>query len=289
MTPSVRGFHHADTGTWSWVVAEPHGTRAVIIDPVLDFDAASGRVRSTSAQGVAAHVAAHDLEPTWILETHAHADHLSAAQWFKRKTGARVGIGRGIVEVQRRFKPLLGLDDTFRTDGSQFDHLFANDETMRIGEIDVRVIDTPGHTPDGVSYLIGDAVFIGDTLFAPSAGSARCDFPGADAATLYRSVQRLYALPDTTRVFLCHDYPSTGSEPVEQTTIGEQKARNIHVDAHTGEADFVARRRARDATLGVPRLLWPALQVNIRAGALPLADADGRRFLKIPLDTDVLL
>ncbi|MGA9827527.1 MAG: MBL fold metallo-hydrolase, partial [Rhodanobacteraceae bacterium] len=179
MTPSVRGFHHADTGTWTYVVAaDPNSAGAVIIDPVLDFDAASGRVRSASAQGVAAHLAGHGLAPNWILETHAHADHLSAAQWLKRKTGARVGIGRGIVEVQRRFKPLLGLDDTFSTDGSQFDHLFADDETVRIGEIDVRVIDTPGHTPDGVSYLIGDAVFIGDTLFAPSAGSARCDFPG---------------------------------------------------------------------------------------------------------------
>ncbi len=288
MNPLVHGFHHAATGSWTYVVADPGSHSAAIIDPVLDFDAASGKLWPEAARRIASCLREHELKVKWILETHAHADHLSAAQWLKHVVGGQVGIGKDIIEVQKRFARLLGFDDTFGTDGNPFDHLFADGESMSIGDLDLRVMATPGHTPDGVSYLIGDAIFIGDTLFAPSAGSARCDFPGADAATLYRSIQRLYAQPDATRVFLCHNYPPDGAEAICETSIAEQKAHNVHIDAHTSEADFVARRRARDATLSVPRLLWPALQVNIRAGALPSSDDAGNRYLRIPLDTAAL-
>ncbi|HET6546599.1 MAG TPA: MBL fold metallo-hydrolase [Rhodanobacteraceae bacterium] len=286
MTPSVRSFHHAASGSWTHVVADPDSGAAAIVDPVLDFEPAGGRVRTDAAEGVLAYVVASGLTIEWILETHAHADHLSAAQWIKCRSGGRVGIGAGIVEVQRRFRQLLELDTGFATDGSQFDRLFLPDECVVVGDLRLRVMATPGHTCDGVSYLVGDAVFVGDTLFAPSAGTARCDFPGADAGVLYRSIRSLYQLPGSTRVFLCHDYPQAGAPPTALTSIADEKAGNVHLDENTGEADFVSRRRARDATLAVPRLLWSALQVNIRAGHLPPATAGGRRYLKVPIESD---
>jgi len=291
MAPSVVSFFHAATNTWSHIVADASGHAAAIIDPVLDFDPASGHISTQAAQQLLAHVREHGLQVAWILETHAHADHLSAADWLKRQLGAdaappRVGIGAGIVDVQRHFREVFALGAEFVPDGSQFDRLFADEERLALGALQVRVLATPGHTSDGVSYLIGDAVFVGDTLFAPQGGTGRCDFPGADAATQYRSIQRLYALPDDTRVFLCHDYPAAGVEPRAQSTIAEEKAANVQLNAGTSAGDYIAFRQRRDATLAAPRLLYPSLQVNICAGRLPPRDACGRLFLKIPVHGD---
>ena len=288
MTASVESFFHGPTNTWSHIASDPSSASAVLIDPVLDFDPASGRVWTQAAQALLEHVRSRRLHVGWILETHAHADHLSAADWLKRRLGAggmapRIGIGAGIVAVQRHFKPVFALGDEFAADGAPFDRLFADGERFPIGSLDVAVIATPGHTSDGVSYLIGDAVFVGDTLFAPAGGTGRCDFPGADAATQYRSIRRLYELPDATRVFLCHDYPAAGIEPQCQSTIGAQKAGNVQLNAATSAADYIALRTRRDATLAAPRLLYPSLQVNICAGRLPPPDAAGRRFLRLPL------
>lgn len=279
----VDSFFHAPTCSWSHIAIDPTSREAAIIDPVLDFDAASGRVWSASAQALLAHVRAHDLQVPWILETHAHADHLTAADWLKHKLPqAKSGIGAGIVAVQKHFREVFGLTDPV-ADGADFDRLLTDGETLKLGDLDIRAMATPGHTSDGMSYLIGDAVFVGDTLFAPERGTGRCDFPGADAATQYRSIQRLYTLPEATRVLLCHDYPAEGIAPTAQTTIAAQKSGNVQLPATTSEADYVALRTRRDATLAAPRLLYFALQVNIRAGRLPAADAAGRVFLKLPV------
>ena len=232
-----------------------------------------------------AHCAAEGLRVHWILETHAHADHLSAAAWLKPRLGAKVGIGAGIRAVQSVFKPIFGIESDFPTDGSQFDRLFADGDRLTLGALEIEVIATPGHTSDSLSYRIGDAVFVGDSLFLPDAGSARCDFPGGDAGVLYDSIQRLFALPDQTRVFVCHDYGAGGRAPQAQTTIAEQKTGNIHARAAVSREDFVAMRRARDATLALPALILPAVQINIRAGELPPPDENGRRYLRLPLDT----
>ena len=286
MSAEVQSFFHSDTCTWSHVVADPATQAAAIIDPVLDFDPCSGRIGSESAQKILDRVRELDLRVEWILETHAHADHLTAADWLKRRLGkaqVKTGIGAGIVAVQQHFGDVFGFGREFAADGSQFDRLFSDDERFRLGALDMRVMATPGHTGDGVSYLIDDAVFVGDTLFAPQSGTGRCDFPGADAATQYRSIQRLYALPDATRVFLCHDYPTAGAQPLAQTTIGAEKTGNAQLQADTTEAEYIALRTRRDATLAVPRLLYPSLQVNICAGQLPPADAAGRVFLRLPV------
>ena len=285
MSATVQSFFHAATSTWSHIVADPATQTAAIIDPVLDFDPASGRVWTQAAHLLLAHVRDHALRVEWILETHAHADHLSAADWLKRALDGtpKTGIGAGIVAVQRHFRDVFGLGAGFAVDGSQFDRLFADDEDFRLGSLDVHVIATPGHTSDGVSYLIGDAVFVGDTLFSPQCGTGRCDFPGADAATQYHSIQRLYSLPNATRVFLCHDYPAADAQPQAQTTIAAEKAGNTQLNAATSAADYVALRTRRDATLTAPRLLYPSLQVNIFAGRLPKPDAEGRIFLRLPV------
>lgn len=283
-TPRVLPFHHADTGTWSYLVSDPGTGAAAIIDPVLDFDAKSGRTRTDSADALIARARADGLALHWILETHAHADHLSAAPHVRRELGGRLGIGSGIREVQATFKPIFNLEPGFATDGSQFDHLFADGEAFAVGAITARVIATPGHTNDSVSYLIGEALFTGDSLFMPDGGTARCDFPGGNAGTLFRSIQRLYLLPDDTRVFVCHDYGPGGRAPACETSIGAQKAGNIHVRADTHEIDFVKLRQARDATLAMPALILPSVQVNIRAGELPPAEDNGVRYLKLPLD-----
>ena len=290
MAPLVRPFFHPGSNTWSYVVAEGDGGAAAIIDPVLDFDAAAARTGTASAQALLDHVQAHGLRVEWILETHAHADHLSAGDWLRRQLpGARLAIGEGIRTVQATFRPVFGLGNDFPVDGSQFDHLFADDETFAIGALQARVIAVPGHTGDSCAYLVGDALFPGDSLFMPDGGTARCDFPGGDAATLYRSIRRLYTLPDDTRVFVCHDYgkradDGSGRDVACETTIGAQKRGNIHLRGDTTEAEFVAMRKARDATLKVPALLLPALQVNLRAGALPAPEADGIRYLRLPVD-----
>ena len=283
--PSIYARHHADTGTWTYVVSDPATRAAAIIDPVLDYEANGARTGTQEAQAVLAQCEAEGLQVAWILETHAHADHLSAAAWLKPRLGAPVGIGAGIRAVQAAFKPIFGLPADFPTDGSQFDRLLSDGERLPLGDLEIEVIATPGHTSDSLSYRIGDAVFVGDSLFLPDAGSARCDFPGGDAGVLYDSVQRLYTLPDATRVFVCHDYGPGGRAVQSQTTIGAQKAGNIHARAGVSRDQFIAMRSARDATLALPALILPAVQVNIRAGALPPPDADGRRYLRLPIDT----
>ena len=281
--PRVHAQFDEATHTVSYVVWDPATRRAAIIDPVLDYDHRTGRVSHRSADDLLGIVADQGLSVDWVLETHAHADHLSAAPYLKEKTGAPIGIGARITEVQRTFAPVFGLEDV-SGDGREFDRLFRDGETITIGGLQVEVMHTPGHTPACVSYRIGEAVFVGDTLFMPDYGTARADFPGGDARTLYRSIHRLLALPDATRLYLCHDYKAPGRDHFAwETTVGEEKTRNIHVGGGVDEASFVAMREARDATLAAPVLLLPSLQVNIRAGRLPDPDRDGRRFLKIPL------
>ena len=281
--PRVHAQFDEATHTVSYVVWDPATCRAAIIDPVLDYDHRTGRVSHRSADDLLGIVADRGLSVDWVLETHAHADHLSAAPYLKEKTGAPIGIGARITEVQRTFAPVFGLEDV-SGDGREFDCLFRDGETFALGGLEVEVMHTPGHTPACVSYRIGEAVFVGDTLFMPDYGTARADFPGGDARTLYRSIHRLLALPDATRLYLCHDYKAPGRDHFAwETTVGEEKTRNIHVGGGVDETSFVAMREARDATLAAPVLLLPSLQVNIRAGRLPDPDRDGRRFLRIPL------
>jgi len=285
-TPVVTPFFHGDSNTWSYVVRDPASNAAAIIDPVLDFDAKAGRTSTTSAQAIVDHVAKERLDVGWLLETHAHADHLSAAHWLKttQYPAATLAIGEGIRTVQKAFRPIFNLGEHFPVDGSQFDHLLVDNERFAIGGLQARVIAVPGHTSDSNAYLIGDALFTGDSLFMPDGGTARCDFPGGDAATLYRSIRRMYELPDDTRVFVCHDYGPGGREVACETSIGAQKRGNIHVRDGIGEAEFVAVRSARDATLAMPALLLPSVQVNIRAGALPEPEDNGVRYMKLPIN-----
>ncbi|MBP6597369.1 MAG: MBL fold metallo-hydrolase [Arenimonas sp.] len=280
----IEGFHHAGTGTWSYLVVDAATRRAAIIDPVLDYDPKSGRTSTLAADALAARVQALDATLEWILETHAHADHLSSAPYLRSRLGGRVGIGAGIQAVQATFKNVFNLEPGFATDGSQFDHLFEDGEPFAIGSLPASVLATPGHTNDSVSYRVGDAVFVGDSLFMPDGGTARCDFPGGDAGTLYRSIQRLYALPASTRVFVCHDYGPGGRAARCESSIGAQRAGNIHVRDGVSEAHYVQLREQRDKTLEMPVLMLPSVQVNIRAGELPPAEGNGVRYLKIPLD-----
>ena len=283
MRPDVRPFRHESTGTWSYVVADPGSRRCAIVDPVLDFDPKSGRSSAASAGAIADFVRSQGLTNEWILETHAHADHLSAAQWLQSAIGGKIAIGQGIREVQRAFRDILNLEPGFPVDGRQFDRLVADGDTLAIGSLSAQVIATPGHTSDSLSYLVGDAVFVGDSIFMPDSGTARCDFPGGDAALLFASIRRLYALPATTRVFVCHDYKPGGREALCETTIAAQRESNIHVKDATSEAEFTAMRRKRDATLEMPALIYPAVQFNIRGGRPPPAESNGRSYLKLPL------
>lgn len=284
MQPDIAAFFDKATCSVSYVVAEPGGRRAAIIDPVLDFDARSGRTSTEGADRIVAHVQDGNLTVDWILETHAHADHLTAAPYLQRRLGGRTGIGRLITEVQRAFKPIYNLGDGFATDGSQFDRLFDDGDEVPVGGLVGQVLATPGHTPACVSYRFGDAVFVGDTMFMPDYGSARCDFPGGDAATLYRSVRRLLSLPPETRLFMCHDYAPGGRDYAWETTVAEQRAKNLHVRDGVSEADFVKMRTERDRTLSMPALLLPAVQVNIRAGHFPPPEDNGVSYLKLPLN-----
>ncbi|MEY4556558.1 MAG: hypothetical protein RL093_1677 [Pseudomonadota bacterium] len=283
-TPTVEGFFDAATHTITYLVADPATGVAAVIDPVLDFDPASGRTSTASLEQVLARVADRGLKLERVLETHAHADHLTGADEIRRRTGAPIGIGSRITEVQKVFSVLFEAHDV-TTDGVVFDSLYADGARFTLGSLPVEVMHTPGHTPACVSYVIGDAAFVGDTLFMPDFGTARCDFPGGDARTLYRSVQRILALPPETRVFVGHDYlPEGRTEFRWETTVAAEAADNVHIGAGRSEDDFVALRETRDATLKVPALILPALQINIRAGALPPAEPSGRRFLRTPLN-----
>lgn len=284
MAPHVETFYDPATSTFTYVVFDREGGRAAIIDPVLDFDPIAARTSTQCADQVLAFLADRTLTADWILETHVHADHLSGAAYLKEKTGARIAIGRGVARLQERFAALFGLEASFPTDGSQFDQLLNDDETFEIGALRGHAMATPGHTEDSLTYVIGDAAFVGDTLFAPDTGTARTDFPGGDARTLYRSIQKLLSLPEQTRLFLCHDYPSTDRAVLAETSIADQKSNNIHVKRDVTEESFVKMRTERDATLAVPRLLLPSLQVNIRAGSLPPADGNGISYLRLPLN-----
>ena len=284
MQPTVTPFFHQPTGTWTYVVSDPASREAAVIDPVRDYDWRSGRTGTAAADAVLTHLEAEGLRLRWILETHAHADHLSSAPYLQERAGGKIAIGQGIRQVQATFKRIFGFGDEFAPDGRQFDRLLADGDAVELGGIAGRVIATPGHTSDSVSYLFGDALFVGDTVFMPDGGSARCDFPGGDAAELYRSVQRLYALPAETRVFVCHDYSPGGRGPLCETTIGAQRQSNIHLKVDTTEAEYVAMRRARDATLDVPNLIIPSVQVNIRAGHMPPTESDGVSYLRVPLN-----
>ncbi len=285
MRANIEAFYDAVTGTVSYVVYDRVGGRAAIIDPVLDYDPKSGRTSTASAEAIVAFVRREALSVDWLLETHAHADHLSAAQFLKSQVGGRIAIGERIRTVQGVFKRIFNLESGFPVDGTQFDHLFADGERFPIGELEAEVMFVPGHTPADVAYRIGDAVFVGDTMFMPDVGTARCDFPGGDAHSLYRSVRRLLALPADTRLYMCHDYPPENArDPAWQTTVREQRAHNIHIHDGVTEDEFVAIRTARDATLEMPTLILPSVQINIRAGRLPPAEDNGVQYLKIPLN-----
>ncbi|ARS26452.1 MBL fold metallo-hydrolase [Sphingomonas sp. KC8] len=281
--PIIEAFFDEPTNTISYLVADPATRVAAVIDPVLDFDLSSGEVSTVSVRRMLAAAAERGWRIAMVLETHAHADHLSAAPYIKAKTGAWIGIGEHIRDVQKIFRTVFAFND-IETDGSNFDRLFADGERFTIGALDVEVMHTPGHTPADLTYRIGDAAFVGDTLFMPDYGTARADFPGGDARQLYRSIRRLLSLPDDTRLFLCHDYKAPGrSEYRWETSVGEERRANIHVHDGVSEDDFVAMRETRDATLAVPKLLLPSIQLNIRAGRFPRADENGTRFLRIPV------
>jgi glyoxylase-like metal-dependent hydrolase (beta-lactamase superfamily II) len=282
-SPLIKSFFDPDTFTVTHVVADPATRRAAIIDSVLDFDPKSGRTRHDSADQVIAHVREAGLTVDWLLETHAHADHLSAAPYLKRQLGGRIAIGAHICEVQTVFARIFNVDD-LSGEGREFDQLFSDGERFAIGALTVEVIHTPGHTPACVTYRIGDDAFVGDTLFMPDYGTARCDFPGGDAATLYRSIRKVLALPPHTRLHLCHDYPPEGRAPCWESTVAEQRAGNIHIHDGVSEADFVAMREARDEGLDMPRLILPSVQVNVRAGRLPAPEDNGVSYLKLPLN-----
>ena len=281
----ITAFFDQPTNTVTYLVADPGTRRSAIIDPVLDFDPASGEARIESAERILAAAQAQGLSIVLALETHPHADHLTAAPFFKQRTGASVAIGSGICAVQKTFAPLFAADDV-EADGGDFDLLLEDGQKLPLGDLEIEVLATPGHTPACVSYRIGDALFVGDTLFMPDYGTARADFPGGDARRLYRSIQRLLALPPETRLFLCHDYKAPGRDEFAwETSVAEQRAHNVHVGAGVTEDDYVAMREARDATLCAPKLLLPAIQVNIRAGRFPPPEANGMRYLKIPVKT----
>jgi glyoxylase-like metal-dependent hydrolase (beta-lactamase superfamily II) len=280
----IQAFFDEGTSTVSYVVWDASTHSAAIIDPVLGYEFKSGSTNTEAADSVLAYVQAHALSVEWILETHAHADHLSAARYLHRRVGGKVAIGANIRDVQAIFKKLYNLERNFLPDGSQFDHLFTDGETFHIGGIEAKALLVPGHTPADMAYLIEDAVFVGDTLFMPDVGSARADFPGGDPYALYHSIRRLLDLPLATRMFVCHDYPPNAREPKWETTVAEQRYKNVHVRDGITEEGFVAMRTARDATLEVPTLLLPSVQVNVRGGQLPPADDNGIAYLKIPLN-----
>ncbi|OED49991.1 MBL fold metallo-hydrolase [Leisingera sp. S232] len=285
MTPAVKAFFDEATNTVSYVVREPEGSACAIIDSVLDYDQAAGRTCTASAETIADWIKAEDLRVEWILESHVHADHLSAAPYLQKELGGKIGIGDQITVIQDSFGKIFNEGTAFQRDGSQFDQLFQEGDSFMIGQMRGEVLHTPGHTPACLTYVIGDAAFVGDTLFMPDFGTARCDFPGGSSADLYNSIQKILSLPDETRIYVGHDYKAPGRDQFAwETTVGEQRALNVHIGAGRSIEDFVEMRDARDATLGMPRLILPSLQVNMRAGQMPEPDDQGDVFLKIPVN-----
>ena len=285
MSPDVVCFFDDKTNSASYVVSDPDTGHAAIIDPVLDFDPVSGRTSTESAEKIVDHVGAHGLTVDWIVETHVHADHLTASDWLKAKLGGKTGVGAGIKEVRATFGALFNATDVTEADTVPFDELFEDGATFSVGGLEATVMATPGHTPACVTYVIGDACFVGDTMFMPDSGTARCDFPGGDAKQLFDSLQKIIALPEDMRLFVCHDYGAGGTRDFAwETTVGEQRENNIHIGGGTSEDDYVKMRRDRDATLGLPRLIVPAVQVNMRAGAFPPAEENGTSYIKVPLN-----
>ena len=285
MTPRVFAFFDEETNTVSYVVAEPQGRACAVIDSVLDFDYASGRTDTRSADAIVAFLKAQDLRVDWVLETHVHADHLSAAPYVQERLGGLIGIGERITMVQETFGKVFNEGTRFRRDGSQFDKLFKDGDVFMIGQLRAEVLHTPGHTPACLTYVIGDAAFVGDTLFMPDYGTARCDFPGGSAAVMFESVQKILSLPDATRIFVCHDYKAPGRDDFAwESTVGEQRMKNVHIGAGRSREDFIALREGRDATLAMPRLIVPSLQVNMRAGQMPEPEDNGISYLKVPMN-----
>ncbi|MGH8282410.1 MAG: MBL fold metallo-hydrolase [Gammaproteobacteria bacterium] len=284
MSVQIEAFFHKPSSTFSYVVADPVTHRAAVIDPALDYDAAAGRTGIAAADAIIAYLRAEKLVLDWILETHAHADHVSAAQYLKKELGGKIAIGEGIRQVQANFVKLFNIENQVPADGHQFDQLFKDGETFNIGSLTARVLATPGHTSDCVNYVVDDAAFVGDTLLMPDFGTARCDFPGGDAGMLYDSIQKILALPADTRLLMCHDYAAGGREYKNETTIAEQKHANIHVHDGVSREEFIKLRTARDKTLNFPALLLPAVQINICAGRLPEPEANGVSYIKIPLN-----
>ncbi|RUO43629.1 MBL fold metallo-hydrolase [Aliidiomarina taiwanensis] len=281
----VKAFLDQDSETFSYVVADRASQKGVVIDPVLDFDYASGRTSTKSAQAMLDYIHEQQLDIEWVLETHAHADHLTAAPFFREKLGALVGIGTEITQVQKIFKEVFNLEKEFLPNGDVFDRLFDDGDELTVGNMTIRVMHTPGHTPADLAYIINEeAVFVGDTLFMPDVGTARCDFPGGNARTLYQSIQKLLTLPDHMAMYICHDYPPAGREHQYKTTVATQREHNIHVGHGASEDAFVEKREARDATLGMPRLILPSIQVNIRAGHMPPAEENGKTYFKLPIN-----
>ncbi len=284
LNPDVTAFFDDATNTISYVVKDPTSSSCAIIDSVMDIDYAAGRITYDHADKIIAFVQEHGLSVEWLLETHVHADHLSAAPYLQEKLGGQIGIGSNITVVQDTFGKVFNEGTEFERDGSQFDRLFGDDDSCNVGNLDVHVMHTPGHTPACLTYVIGDAAFVGDTLFMPDGGSARADFPGGDAGILYDSIQKVLSLPDETRLFMCHDYGPNGRDIAWETTVADEKAHNIHISGGTTREEFIEMRTARDKTLAVPTLIIPSLQVNMRGGHLPPADEDGLRFLKVPVN-----
>ncbi len=286
MAMEITPYYENDSGTWTYLLSDTATQSAAIIDPVWVYNPVNGMVDSEFIDQVLSDAQQNGLRIDWVLETHAHADHLTAAGEIRRRTGARIACSRGICSVQETFAPVFNMTG-LATDGRQFDRLLEEGDRIKLGALEIRVIETPGHTNDSVTYLVGDAAFVGDTLFAPSFGTARCDFPGGDAGQLYDSISRIYQLPGETRIFLCHDYPAAGNQPVSQFTVAECRESNIHLSSETTREEFVAMRTARDPQLGLPRLVLPSLQVNIQAGEAPTADSNGVAYLKTPFNRKI--
>jgi glyoxylase-like metal-dependent hydrolase (beta-lactamase superfamily II) len=284
MKAQIKSFFDKATWTFTYVVSDPEARACIVIDPVLNYDPKSGRTRTQSADQVIEYITSNQLQLEWILETHAHADHLTAAKYLQNALRGKIAISEKVQKIQGVFKGIFNIGDEFKTDGSQFDHLIKDGETISFGNLNIESIPVPGHTPACLAYKVDDAIFVGDTLFPPDVGTARCDFPGGDASTLYKSIKKILSYPESTNLYMCHDYPPTDRQVIGRTTVGEQRGNNIHIRDGVTEDAFVQMRKARDATLEVPVLLLPSIQVNIRAGTMPPKEGNGTSYIKIPIN-----